>query len=349
MEERNYRRLNTPERVEIAIRMTQRARTRETVVYIASFYGISRNHCYDLEKLYQQDPNMGQQERPGRPLKVDANMERRIIREIKKNPFATSTQLTRIVNIGLPQERQIAPSTLRTYAIKNGLISRRPAIKAPLKPKHIKERREFVKLYLKKDMRFWSRVLFSDETKILLNPVDHRQRVRRPKHRRHETKYVVQKPKFGGGGMMFWGSINLHGTGTLISVEEKIYADTYTEIIEQGIEEAKEKLNMRAFRLQDDNAPSHRAIFVDQYKEREGIQSLPNWPSNSPDLNPIEGIWLYLKDKIRARGPKTLEKLEEVAFEEWNLIPVEEVAKRIRSMPARLAAVKRARGLHTRF
>ncbi len=321
--------------------MTQRARARETVVYVASFYGISRNHCYDL---YQQDPNMGQQERPGRPLKVDGNMERRIIPEVKKNPFATSAQLTRMANIGLPQERQIAPSTLR-----NGLISRRPAIKAPLKPKHIKERREFVKLYLNKDMRFWSRVLFSEETKILLRPVDYRQRVRRPRHRRHETKYVLQKPKFGGGGILFWGSINLHGTGTLINADEKIDADTYTEIIEQGIEEAKEKLNMRAFCLQDDNAPSHRAIFVDQYKEREGIQSLPNWPSNSPDLNPLEGIWLYFKDKIRARGPKTLEELEEVAFEEWNLIPVEEVAKRIRSMPARLAAVKRARGLHTRF
>jgi len=72
---------------------------------------------------------------------------------------------------------------------------------------------------------------------------------------------------------------------------------------------------------------------VENYKRRNRIQKVPNWPPNSPDLNPIEGIWLYLKDRIRAREPRTLEELEQVAFEEWDQISVEEVAKRICLIP----------------
>ena len=56
-----------------------------------------------------------------------------------------------------------------------------------------------------------------------------------------------------------------------------------------------------------------------------------------------------MKDKVRTREPRTLEELEQVAFEEWNQIPVEEVAKRIRLIPQRLAAVIRAKGLHTKY
>jgi len=41
-------------------------------------------------------------------------------------------------------------------------------------------------------MRFWSHVLFSDETQVRLNPVDRRERVRRPKHQRFDAKYIQQ-------------------------------------------------------------------------------------------------------------------------------------------------------------
>ena len=57
---------------------------------------------------------------------------------------------------------------------------------------------------------------------------------------------------------MFCGSINIRGTGTLIRVNESIDAKAYVEILEQGVEEAKEKPNVKSFCLQDDNACSSR-------------------------------------------------------------------------------------------
>ena len=70
------------------------------------------------------------------------------------------------------------------------------------------------------------------------------------------------------------------------------------------------------------------------------------WPSKSPDLNPIEHLWAYLKDKLKSYPdvPSGVFPLWERTAKEWKEIPVEVCQNLIESMPRRLEAVIKAKG-----
>lgn len=63
------------------------------------------------------------------------------------------------------------------------------------------------------------------------------------------------------------------------------------------------------------------------------------WPSQSPDLNPIENLWRELKVRVHARRPSNLHDLEQFAKEEWAKIPQETCANLVRNYQKRLLSV----------
>ena len=76
-----------------------------------------------------------------------------------------------------------------------------------------------------------------------------------------------------------------------------------------------------------------------------------DWPSHSPDLDPIEHIWDELGRFVcqQVNPPPTLADLERALVEQWRFLPQAVFKNILRSNRRSCVAVRDARGGHNRY
>uniref|UniRef100_A0A8C6LB75 Tc1-like transposase DDE domain-containing protein n=1 Tax=Nothobranchius furzeri TaxID=105023 RepID=A0A8C6LB75_NOTFU len=218
----------------------------------------------------------------------------------------------------------------------------------------------------------WSKVLFSNESKLCMSFGNQGVRVWRKTGQREMPKCLKSSVKYPQS-VMVWGAMSAAGVGPLCFIKGRVNAVSYQEILEHFMLPSAEKLyGDEDFIFQHDLAPAHSSNTTGEWFTDHGITVL-NWPANSPDLNPIENLWNIVKRKLRDARPNrkknlyvalvksvcemnkhkhkhnTLDELKAAIEASWASITPQQCHRLIASMPRRIEAVISAKGFPTKY
>ncbi|KAG0803751.1 hypothetical protein G6F20_013247 [Rhizopus arrhizus] len=205
-----------------------------------------------------------------------------------------------------------------------------------LTEKHKKARLAWAKKHQYWTVHDWRRVVFSDETKINIWGSDGCKYYWKKKRDRLHPHHIDVIP--GYACQDYNGAMN---------------SELYQEILTTSLKDTMEyyDLNWETSVFQHDNDPKHRSKSTTQWMKDSGMVYIDDWPSQSPDLNPIEHVWHHLKLKLSMYDNRatSIHELWERVENEWNSFTKEQCIKYIDSMPDRIQAVLAEKGGSTRF
>ena len=133
---------------------------------------------------------------------------------------------------------------------------------------------------------------------------------------------------------MLWGCCSSAGTGKLARIEGMMDGAKYREILEGNLFQSSDLRLGRRFSFQQDNDPKHTAKATLEWFMGKHLKVL-EWPSQSPDLNPVQNLWFDLKIAAHQRNRSNWKELEQLCLEEWANIPVARSSKLIETYPKR--------------
>ena len=146
---------------------------------------------------------------------------------------------------------------------------------------------------------------------------------------------------------MVWGCMSSKGVGRLVVIKGIMDKYSYKTILTENLRPSAVEMGIKDDLIfQQDNDPKHKSDIVEEFFEKKDTDDVLDWPSQSPDLNPVEYLWDHLKSEVRKFNLTSKKNLEAKVMEIWkNISP--DVCKRLDdTMNSRVNCVLRAKGKH---
>ncbi len=298
--------------------------------------GLWRKRFFDGESLERRSGS-------GRPEKLTARESRQVVLKAKRDPPITCNEIREEIS-----REDVCLSTITRAIHTHGeLDSYWQTNKVMISKVNQEKRVKWCKDHLHWTVEDWRKVVFSDESPFVL-----RFNGRRRVWRRHNERYHVKalKGQFKNDTKInVWGCFCAHGVGRLHLIEGIMDSKVYVKILDNALRPSVKALfGRKPYIFHQDNDSKHKSKFTMEYIEDVGLPYLV-WPPQSPDLCPLENLWSILDQRFEMRKPKNAADLFQDLTKEWVGLDKDLLTKLVDSMPERIDAVIRAKGLPTHF
>lgn len=287
----------------------------------------------------------------GRSEKFDKHDKRRIRAIMQAHQWESELQMRKILaSHGFPMGGDLFRSLRTSF----GLFRRRARRTPYLSLKNIKHRLD----YCKKNRHFdWTQVIFVDEATLTLDRKG-KAFVTRPRGEAKSQRYTRHSFKSGKASVHVWGAI-WHGGRSLLVRFDTSESDGKRGGVTGNIYYHQITLPhlLPIFKRRRDHWRGYGKPYIvedgcgihKKYRKEcleKGMRFMDH-PASSPDLNPIELVWAWIKYKLERLDtfPTTPDGLFEAAAQLFKEYPQESIDKAICHMSDRMVEVIKADGM----
>jgi transposase len=306
-----------------------------------SLTSIPLSTIYDHIKKLKKNIPLKPLSRPGRPKQLSPKKCRHLGKLVSANKFSTCSELANILN-GKHPNLNISKRTVLNELHRLNYVSTVPKTIPLLTDLHKQRRIEFAMKYRRQN---WSKVIFSDETTLQM--FRNTQKVFYKAGTQPPTKPMVKHPY----KVHVWGSFSKKGRIGFFLFTGIMDGALYRKILNENLFDNANSIMGRHWVFQQDNDPKHTAKDTKKLLLDHCPRQL-DWPSNSPDLNPIENLWHILKRRVERKVNElvvkkksiTINIFQDIIRKEWEGIEPEIFINLIESMQSRLEQIINGNG-----
>lgn len=297
----------------------------QTCSNISKTLNIPERTVYRVVSKLKAGNGIERKEGSGRPRILDTKDHRRLAQIVRAGPMKSVENIRqRMIERGSPA---VSNATVNRELHRMNYTKKR-AISSPLLTETHKQMR--LNWCHEHQNLSWDNVIFSDECSVWSYPAQINIWTK------DSVTPVYQRPKHTQK-FHLWGGVSARGATPLCVFTGILTKEGYIDILEGHLLPFMQVMYPDGCTFQHDNDPKHTAHTTKAWLQEKNVTVL-KWPSNSPDLNPIENVWALLKNHLKKSGLRDIEQLKKAAEKYWDSLTHNYLQTLVGSMPRRIQA-----------